>query len=326
MLDFSQYKKSAAMEKATNFIRRAENLFELGKFTRAQGVVEEGLEKFPESTLLAKFKNDIFYTSKDFDSVPFKYHAWHTRMKPGIFKFKSGESTKTSKGNIQPIQYWSQGNTPVDVKTTTDQWNRILDSLGLAQIELFEKISAREWIKEHCPDFLISFDTAFHYASEADVFRAAYASLNECVWIDSDFQPAENAHLTMQQALASDYSFFFWYPTRSRINNAFFIARHNCKFFKSLISETKGMDLSAYPQNTHTIIATFGAGRYNSILTNMFLNSDRSKLEQGAETPIQKICFDEDSIQLCDRGFIRSENFNYDYKNTRDYWAKGIFN
>ena len=313
------------MEKVNDFIKRAENLFELGKFSRAEAVLEKGLKRFPESKPIERLKNDIHYTSKDYESVPFKYQAWDSRIRPEKFSFKSKQAIKVESKDIQPIQYWSQGKTPEDVENTTALWNEILKSLGLEPIKLFDKRSARDWIKHQREEFLISFDTAFHYAAEADVFRVAYASSNECIWIDSDFHPTEYAYLTLAQALNNDCSFFFWYPRRSRINNAFFIARRGCKIIKSVALETRGLDLSIYPQNTNTIIATFGAGRYNSIITNLFLNEKNIRLEQKSETPIQKIYFNKDAVQLCDRGFIRSENFLYKYKDTHDYWAKGMF-
>ena len=94
-----------------------------------------------------------------------------------------------SKIDWLPFQYWSQEKQPYDVKKVTDKWNSLLKSLGIRTIKVFDKNMAYKYINENCPELLISFKTAFHYAVEADIFRAVFAKYNNCIWLDSDIYP-----------------------------------------------------------------------------------------------------------------------------------------
>ena len=73
----------------------------------------------------------------------------------------------------------------------------------------FTKDSALAYIKNHCPELVISFTTAFHYAIEADVFRVAYAQKNDCIWLDSDLYPQRYTKHLLQaiamQKFTSEY-------------------------------------------------------------------------------------------------------------------------
>lgn len=145
----------------------------------------------------------------------------------------------------QAFQYWSQGALPEDVQALTARWNELLRLLGLAPVRIFSQRSARAWIVDHQPDFLVSFDSAPHYAAESDVFRLAYAMSGDVFWIDSDLMPAEQASTVLNMALRQDSTLLFLKRKAPYIQSSAFIARAGCPFFAAMGERLKGFDYGA---------------------------------------------------------------------------------
>ena len=184
----------------------------------------------------------------------------------------------------QPFQYWSQGKPPEQIQSITSIWNNIFTSIGIAPIKLFTKDSALAYIKNHCPELVISFTTAFHYAIEADVFRVAYAQKNDCIWLDSDLYPQRyTKHLLQALLLSGSKTTLMFRWNSPRICNGFFISPSSSIFFSNLLESTKEIDFRSLPKNKHTVISTFGPGRYNTELEKI-IEQHQSKCSDQSTT------------------------------------------
>ena len=222
----------------------------------------------------------------------------------------------------QPFQYWSQGKPPEQIQSITSIWNNIFTSIGISPIKLFNKDSALAYIKNHCPELVISFTTAFHYAIEADVFRVAYAQKNDCIWLDSDLYPQRyTKHLLQALLLSGSKTTLMFRWNSPRICNGFFISPSSSIFFSNLLESTKEIDFRSLPKNKHTVISTFGPWRYNTELEKI--------IEQH-----QSKCSDQSTTRATDLEgitFVNDHTFAYvtppyslDYKTTSASWQNSI--
>lgn len=174
----------------------------------------------------------------------------------------------------QAIQYWSQGRPPADVAAYTERWNGVLDSLGLDPVDVFDRSAARSWMASHCNEFLVSFDSAPHYAAESDVFRLAYASVADCLWLDSDLLPAESAAAVLEQALDEESSLLFLKRKVPYLQSSVFMARRGCPFFAAMARSLQGFDYAspefAGVSRLHLIHdLSFGPARYADTLVQL---------------------------------------------------------
>lgn len=167
---------------------------------------------------------------------------------------------------IETIQYWSQGKPSPEIQRVTARWNEILTNTGLGKIKLFSKESARQWISRHTPQYLRSFDTAFHYAIESDIFRIAYASRRPCLYLDCDQWPHPWTQSLIKDILKTGHSCLCLQEAAPAVNNGFFLAQENCPFFQLLASRCEGIDFATLPISTETVLNTFGPNRYNMCL------------------------------------------------------------
>lgn len=305
----------------TAYVRAAQDLIQLNRFTDAQELVEKALKKFPKKEPLKKLVSTLKLILNKLSQYPLLVEAWSSRplltnqsmIKPSI--------QACPEINFIPFQYWSQGNPPDDITVVTEEWDRELHSIGLQMIHLFDKFSARQWIEENAEEFLISFDTAFHYAVEADIFRLAFATRNNCIWIDSDFPPSVTSSTIIQHASNELSSLLFWMPDRPRLNNAFFIARANCPFFAKISQLSRGIDFRKLKKNKVTVTGTFGPGKYNQALEVLFSENPSARLDKSGYPYTIKVDFGDFGLQFCDRDFIRSYGHQFAYKETADHWA-----
>lgn len=176
---------------------------------------------------------------------------------------------------VQPIQYWSQGRPPQEVQDLTDQWNDLLESISLPKILLYSRESAREWIAAYAPSYLVAFDTAFHYAVESDVFRIAYASRNEFLYLDSDLWPRPWTAVTLRAVLRSGSSVLYSRSLRPMLNSCFFVARKNCPYFRFLCRSCEHVNFNRLPQTMNTVMNTFGPDKYSYCLRYFFATGGR---------------------------------------------------
>ena len=174
----------------------------------------------------------------------------------------------------QPIQYWSQGaeNMPEDVKNLTSLWNQLFKSLKINPIKVFDKISGRRFIIEKSPGLIKAFDSSFHFAVEADIFRIAFAIHNDCIWLDSDLYPTIHTENILSRFLQSNKTILYYRWFRPHITNAFFMSPKKSSFFAEIERQTNNYDFDGKSHTSDEIMHSFGPGRYNKVL-DMFFDS-----------------------------------------------------
>ncbi len=227
---------------------------------------------------------------------------------------------------LQTFQYWSQGTPPEDVQKVTAHWNQLLQLLELEPVQVFSQDSARTWIMDYQPDFLISFDSAPHYAAESDVFRLAYALSGDVFWIDSDLMPSEHAVHVLNMALRERASMLFLKRKVPYIQSSAFIARAGCPFFAMMAEQLKGFDYKssewAEISRLHLIHdCSFGPTTYVRTL-------ERLCAEKGPAIPchellpfLQKIIFPDFSISLFSgENLVFGTGKSLEYKQSQDNW------
>lgn len=148
-----------------------------------------------------------------------------------------------------PFQYWSQGDLPAALQEISNQWNSILKKLGLPPLTCYDKQRAREWIKDNKPAFLRPFDSAYHYAIESDVFRAAFASHTETLYLDCDSYPTPLTESILNHAMELNSSVLYFRTHRPALANGFFISAKDCPFFKLLASKIEDVDFTGKPKD-----------------------------------------------------------------------------
>jgi tetratricopeptide (TPR) repeat protein len=168
--------------------------------------------------------------------------------------------------NVQPIQYWSQGTPPSDVSILAERWNVLLKGLSMPPIERFSRASAREWIHEYAPEYAVPFETSFHYSVESDVFRIAYASKRDCLYLDSDLWPYPWTSQTLKTLLSLNTTALYLRAYRPTISGCFFLSRLNCKFMRRLTRKCQNIDLSRLPRNASTVMNVFGPDKFTHCL------------------------------------------------------------
>ncbi|MCB4393844.1 hypothetical protein FZZ91_00540 [Synechococcus sp. HB1133] len=180
----------------------------------------------------------------------------------------------------QAFQYWSQGEPPSSVKENTAVWNKLLSDHGYPNIETYSKKSALTFLEENQPGLIDAFTSAYHYASEADIFRIAYAaSNNDCIWIDSDLP----AHVNSMEAINKVFtgarkSMFLFRWMSPAITNSFFATQANSPFFSAIVSSMKGYSFRNKPKTGLELINSFGPGKFNNML-NIILNNIDARAE-----------------------------------------------
>lgn len=153
---------------------------------------------------------------------------------------------------------------PSEVQVIHNRWNSLLRASGLATIQRYDRESARRWLQDHAPTLVRPFESAFHYALEADVFRIAYACHRDCIWIDGDlFTKRATQTLLCERMQMADTILFR--STEAQIGTCFFATRAGSPFFLRLYEELEGRDLSAVPGDTRTLLATAGPSLYTKV-------------------------------------------------------------
>ncbi len=177
----------------------------------------------------------------------------------------------------QPFQYWSQGTQPADIASITDLWNEHFSKKKIEKIIVFNKEMAKRWISLNTPSLEKAFSTAFHFAVEADIFRIAYASKNNCIWLDSDQYPEANTISFLASKLISCDTLLYFRKDRPWITNAFFATKKNSPFFAKIENDMQGYSFVEKTLDEKQITSSFGPGRFNSTL-NDIINSTREGL------------------------------------------------
>ena len=200
---------------------------------------------------------------------------------------KSYGNTFTSKRVYNPserfiaIQYWSQALQPQEVDFITNAWNSLLDDSNCGKIHRFDKQSARSFISKHQPQLLKAFDTAFHYAIEADIFRIAFALSHNCIWIDSDAFPTSKTKSIIERGITSASATLLLRWHKPWITNAFFITPKGNSFFVELAKRREEYSFEDKKQTRDEVFSSFGPGHYNATVETItsWKSSDLDKFQ-----------------------------------------------
>ncbi len=224
----------------------------------------------------------------------------------------------------QPIQYWSQGTPPHDVVAITEQWNTLFGRLGLNAVQVFNRDQALAWIVKCNPDFQIPFETAPHYAAESDVFRLAYASCNDMIWLDSDVIPVATSQRVLALALQHDASLLYLKKRVPYLQSSFFVSRRSCPFFAEMANDLRGFDYTdarfdsvGRLQLIHD--CSFGPASYNSALERLCARSPLQQLDHSGLPLLQRVLFQDFSLSFF-RGNWMVRGGPMSYKSSADNW------
>ena len=242
---------------SSSTIHRVIFLLESGK--KEEAIELFNLERYQTLTIKSRFLNGLNCANKN------------TRKKLWISSFEiTTKTTNSSTPGIDfvPIQYWSQGKLPPDFEKIRTKWNQVLAYSGQQQIQLFNKSSARDWIASYTPELIKHFDEAPLYAIEADIFRIAFASKNNCIWIDSDQYPKRFTSQLIQRWSHDCDTLLMFRWNRPWVTNSFFMTKKNSPLFRTMIEANlsytfpKKEDLSR-----KDVLNSFGPGRFNKSLS-----------------------------------------------------------
>ena len=230
----------------------------------------------------------------------------------------------------QPFQYWSQGEPPDDVKSITKIWNSIFNSIGIPSIKLFDRQEAENYISEFCPELLIPFSFAWHYAIESDVFRIAFAQRNNCIWVDSDLFPSPDTKNIMSSLLNKPKTTLYFRWWQKKITNAFFLTPSNSTFFNTLINQGREVDFRGLSKTPFTIFKYFGPDSFErtfDVLTTIEVNKRMERIKKGLnEYSSLYDSMSEDYDYVNEHSFaLMNPPFSLEYKGTKDSW-QNLFN
>jgi len=225
----------------------------------------------------------------------------------------------------QPIQYWSQGEPPADVQALSAAWNIQFTGLGLDPIQCFDRPSALAWISEWAPDFQRPFETAFHVAVEADVFRLAYASQRDCLYLDADLAPGPSSASALKVLLHTGHSALFIRSERPTLSNCFFLAREGCPFFALAARSGVRLDFRRLRRHVNTVMNTFGPDKYNYCLRHLFSTNPDPVQVAGLAPGVVQLRTTRFSLGLVNDQVISArEPADLAYKQTDQHWIRAI--
>jgi len=224
----------------------------------------------------------------------------------------------------QAFQYWSQGTPPRDVVAITEQWNSLFEQLGLKPIQVFCHDQALEWIRGYNPDFKIAFETAPHYAAESDVFRLAFASCQDTIWLDSDVMPVATSSRLIDLALRQDSSLLYLKKRVPYLQSSFFVSRRGCPFFAELANGLRGFNYSDPRFRSIDKLrlihdCSFGPASYTAALENLCAKVPFIEVDHASLPLMQKVLFP--GFSLCFfRGNWMVAGGPLSYKQSTDNW------
>jgi hypothetical protein len=205
------------------------------------------------------------------------------------------EETLTSAGKIIPFQYWSQGEPPKAFQEIAAKWNSIFLRVGLQAIRCFDKLTARKWLTDNAPAFLRAFDSAYHYAIEADVFRVAFASLTKAIYLDCDNYPTPHTESILREAIQQGNSLLYFRTHRPALANGFFMSAADCPFFKRLAEKVVDVDFNEKPKDWRFLYEV-GPWIYTKTMDELIANNTHVLSPESSPPNIPRLDFDSFSL------------------------------
>jgi predicted Zn-dependent protease len=255
------------------------------------------------------------------NEAPMLVEAWARSLRNGG---SQSDEASTVPASLRLIQYWSQGRPPPDVMRVVDRWRKLLETEELGDLQLHDRSSAEQWIGANAPEFSQLFADAFHFAMESDIFRIAYASRLQCVYVDIDSWPLENTAAILRHAGTSFRSLLYFRAYRPWIVNGFFVAQPGCPFFAQLVKQSLQIDLTTLPKNHKTIDETFGPSRYNKVLRELISAADCVIAEDIPAPGCSMLSLDGHSIAFSHDAAVAAVKppFRLSYVGTNDHWKR----
>jgi hypothetical protein len=317
------------------YLRAVEDSVALGRKRRVKNISAVFKKRFPISNLLWSLRTDLSQAFlKNLSHKPF-LDAWHLSLcwtdpqgrglpvqyqQPDYHRRFAIRLLPPIRLGIQPIQYWSQSEIPEDVSRLTHEWNAVLSDCGLPPVALFTKSAAAEWIAANAPEFLISFQTAFNYAVESDVFRVAYASRCTCLYIDADMKPYPWSSRILRSVLREVGSVLYLRRCRPMLGSCFFLARKGCPFFESLANSCREVDFGRLDKSKQTVYTTFGVDKFMSVLL-CLLDEYPFRQVDSIGLGLVRIKWRDFSVSFVNESSIAlASQFGLAYKATTDNW------
>ncbi|WP_136989055.1 hypothetical protein [Synechococcus sp. UW140] len=308
-----------------------ESLQLLGRPTEAIATLEEGCRHCLDGeqllgTVRSRHVHRHLQAYLKRDQVPL-YGLWSEAIVHGDATAGVDEAVDQPRQPLfrpQPFQYWSQGTPPQDVIAITEQWNGLFEHLGLKSIMVFGRDQALEWITRHNPDFRIAFETAPHYAAESDVFRLAYASCGDTIWLDSDVMPVATSWRVLDLSLQCHSSLLYLKKRVPYLQSSFFLSRQGCPFFAELANGLRGFDYSdprfqsvGKLQLIHD--CSFGPASYTAALERLCANVPFTGFDHASLPLMQRVLFPAFSLSFF-RGNWMVRGGPLSYKQSADNW------
>lgn len=286
-----------------------------------QALKENQFNKQNKKACKSRFLNGLNCAEKNKRKM-----LWISSFHDGI-QIKSNQNLETCI-QFTPFQYWSQGQLPQDLKAIQQKWNKILLDLGLPAIKIFNKSSAREWIKSYTPEFIDHFDQSPLYAVEADIFRIAFALKNDCIWIDSDQYPRQNTGSLIQQRGKDCDTLLMFRWNRPWITNSFFMTKKFSPLFQKIFGESLNYEFpKSIKMTRNDVLRSFGPGRYNTILNKIIRdNSIQTISKPNNVTTPQLISRDGWRYAFLNEKNLSSLKppFKLSYESSADSWHNNV--
>ena len=247
----------------------------IGKLREAQDLIalgligKNGLKDFFEPEMLTPaFNKKLFLLQESLKSAA----SYTDKTAVWLESYSNTFTSKQAYNSFErfiAIQYWSQALQPKEVDLITNAWNSLLEGSNCGKIQRFDKQSARSFISKHQPQLLKAFDTAFHYAIEADIFRIAFALSYNCIWIDSDAFPTSKTKSIIERGITSASATLLLRWHKPWITNAFFITPKGNSLFVELAKRREEYSFEDKKQTRDEVFNSFGPGHYNATVETM---------------------------------------------------------
>ena len=227
----------------------------------------------------------------------------------------------------QPFQYWSQGSIPSDLAHLQRMWNVEFEKIEIKPIKIFDKNSALAWIKDNTPKLLTAFETAPHYAIEADVFRIAYASHNDCIYLDIDSYPLPKSIHILRRKISTAETTLLFTEYKPYILNGVFATRKESPFFAQIEKDLSGFSFQNKDISRRLFMDSFGPGRFSVTVQRLTRAHSINKVPTMGDKACAILKIGEYSIN-----FLNSYNFcrnkppwSLDYKQSSNSWQRYVY-
>ena len=168
------------------------------------------------------------------------------------------------------------------------------------------------------------FQTAFHYAVEADIFRIAYALKNDCIWIDSDMVISESVAATLSKRLVSAETTLYLKRRNPGLSNGFFATKKSSPFFIKIAQDMKGFSFKGKQPSKDLVLNTFGPSKYTNTFLALLKSNNKVELPKPGE--YSALNLNDWNFNFLNKSTFGSEKpeKNLAYFGTNDNWNKFV--